>query len=205
MIKALCIILQKESCIKFPEAKYTAVAGFFFLRFLIPLLVSPETNGIINCKDQVLFVTTDSLSASSKRTVMLVAKILQNVANGQEFKEEQMSVLNPFVLENVDNVKTFFDSLVSHLVSSPHSKTCEEMRVPPKPAVGSLLDTVEPSLFHILYMQLNLHLSKIGKKIDELKEWRQITLDSSPFEKLLAAMSTIGPPMRISEVQSLIH
>ena len=48
-----------------------------------------------------------------RRGLVLVTKMLQNLANGVYFtdKEEYMTVLNPFVKHNLQLVKRFFTQL----------------------------------------------------------------------------------------------
>lgn len=53
--------------------------------------------------------------------MILVSKVLQNLANGVEFgsKESHMVALNDFILENMPTVHSFFDNLtVSSFVPS---------------------------------------------------------------------------------------
>ncbi|CCK72560.1 GTPase-activating protein IRA1 KNAG_0K01960 [Huiozyma naganishii CBS 8797] len=58
---------------KFPEYAHIAVGTFVFLRFIGPALVSPESENIIL-----------TLPLSSKKAVIALAKVVQNMANGSD-------------------------------------------------------------------------------------------------------------------------
>jgi len=84
---------------RFPEAKFTAVGAFIFLRFFCPAIVAPDAEGLI-------------ISAPSKemrRGLLLIAKVVQNLANNVLFgaKEPYMFPLNDFLTQNIYRVTTF--------------------------------------------------------------------------------------------------
>ena len=62
---------QQETVARFPDMKLTVVGGFFFLRFVCPSLVAPEGYGL---SEQVP-------DTKARRSLILVSKILQNLAN----------------------------------------------------------------------------------------------------------------------------
>eukprot|EP01114_Cavostelium_apophysatum_P003675 TRINITY_DN1376_c0_g1_i1.p1 TRINITY_DN1376_c0_g1~~TRINITY_DN1376_c0_g1_i1.p1 ORF type:complete len:668 (+),score=157.12 TRINITY_DN1376_c0_g1_i1:64-2067(+) len=86
--------------------KYTAVSGFIFLRFFCPAILAPK-----------LFNLTDEHpDVSTSRTLILIGKVLQNIANLVEFsgdKEPYMASMNPFLVDNLPKMKQFLDSLSS--------------------------------------------------------------------------------------------
>ncbi|XBW34527.1 hypothetical protein QEN19_000075 [Hanseniaspora menglaensis] len=55
---------------KFPGSELIAVGSFIFLRFFCPAIVNPETENI-----------KDRISSKNRRTLILIAKVLQNLAN----------------------------------------------------------------------------------------------------------------------------
>lgn len=61
-----------------------------------------------------------AISPGVRRGLVLVSKILQNLANGVEFgyKEAHMAILNPFIIEHLSVVHTFFDKLTVRSISS---------------------------------------------------------------------------------------
>lgn len=48
IFRYLCAHLRAKVLTKFPESKYSAIGGFFFLRFLCPAIVSPESYGLVD-------------------------------------------------------------------------------------------------------------------------------------------------------------
>ncbi|KAI9259080.1 hypothetical protein BY458DRAFT_479034 [Sporodiniella umbellata] len=89
----------------FPEAKYTAVGGFVFLRLFGPAILSPETAG---------FAKNALPKSSNTRKILLQAtRIIQNLANNVLFgaKEPHMVSLNDFLTNNIYRVTSFLRSV----------------------------------------------------------------------------------------------
>lgn len=101
-----------------PEAKFAAVGAFIFLRsvrvtyhearsddhsrFISPAIVAPEIVDVEVPKDDGVI----------RRGLMVVAKIIQNLANNIFFgKEAHMIVLNDFLSDNIVNVTRFLSEL----------------------------------------------------------------------------------------------
>ncbi len=84
---------------KFPGAKYTAVGAFIFLRFFCPAIVAPEVEGLVSTPP----------SKEMRRGLMLIAKVIQNLANNVLFgaKEPYMFPLIDFLTNNIYKVTTF--------------------------------------------------------------------------------------------------
>ncbi|ELR15903.1 PH domain containing protein [Acanthamoeba castellanii str. Neff] len=91
---------------KFPESKYSAIGGFFFLRFLCPAIVSPESYGLVDSG-------AATLTGANRRPLILVSKVLQSIANGVQFgkKEPYMIPMNELMQVNIAKVHNFFDDL----------------------------------------------------------------------------------------------
>lgn len=81
------------------------VAGFMFLRFLGPAIAAPES-----------FRLTAIETPEARRTLLLVGKILQNLANGAEFKEPYLQDMNAFLTKNANKVANFFQKLRTYPV-----------------------------------------------------------------------------------------
>ncbi len=121
-IRNICFLIQLETQAKFPQSKFQLLGGFFFLRFICPAIVSPDTINIID----------KPLDGPTRRALILISKILQNIANGTQFNEEYMKPLNSFVKENTERTKKLFDQLVkqssyfpnTHTHTHTKSKTC---------------------------------------------------------------------------------
>jgi neurofibromin 1 len=105
--KKICSIISEAVLERFPEAKYTAVGAFIFLRFFCPAIVAPEVEGLVNTPP----------SKEMRRGLLLIAKVVQNLANNVLFgaKEPYMFPLNEFLTENIYDVTTFLRQIsVSH-------------------------------------------------------------------------------------------
>eukprot|EP00026_Physarum_polycephalum_P005719 Phypoly_transcript_05756.p1 GENE.Phypoly_transcript_05756~~Phypoly_transcript_05756.p1 ORF type:complete len:548 (+),score=128.32 Phypoly_transcript_05756:134-1777(+) len=134
---------QQETVARFPDMKLTVVGGFFFLRFVCPSLVAPEGYGL---SEQVP-------DTKARRSLILVSKILQNLANQVEFgsKEEYMKIMNSFITGNMQTMATFVD----HLASPPPS---------PKPPSSSPSRDLSLEQLDLLYTQCAFLKEKIYKK-----------------------------------------
>lgn len=86
---------------RFPEAKVTAVGGFIFLRFFCPAIVAPESVGLVD-SDVVI-------SKDLRRSLVLITKVVQNLANNVLFgaKESFMGGINDLLRENIGKVHGF--------------------------------------------------------------------------------------------------
>lgn len=97
--KKICSIISAAVMPRFQEAKYTAVGAFIFLRFFCPAIVAPEVEGLV----------TQAPSKEMRRGLLLIAKVIQNLANNVLFgaKEPFMFPLNDFLTQNIYKVTTF--------------------------------------------------------------------------------------------------
>lgn len=102
-IKLICSSLGTSCNEKFPDSAQFAVGGFFFLRFLGPIMVTPDIFGL----------TSHPCSPQARRAVLLVSKILQSLSNGVEFgaKEDFMMPLNHLIIENRDSLAAFIEKI----------------------------------------------------------------------------------------------
>jgi neurofibromin 1 len=105
-----CILTSVRE--RYPEAKYTAVGAFIFLRFFCPAIVSPESEGLIKASMTV--------SRDMKRGHLIATKVIQNLANNVLFgaKETYMIVLNDFLTSNIYKVTSFLRE-ISNVPSLP--------------------------------------------------------------------------------------
>ena len=84
---------------------YTSVSGFLFLRFFCPALLNPKLFGLL----------PDTPQPKAQRTLTLIAKSLQALANLSAFgqKEEWMVPMNKFLISHRQALKGFLDSICS--------------------------------------------------------------------------------------------
>jgi len=91
---------------KFSEqAAHKAVGGFLFLRFLCPALMAPQVYGLLK----------DPPHSTTQRQLILVAKVMQNLANDTlpGKKEGYMERLNDFITSNQQPMRQFYATLIS--------------------------------------------------------------------------------------------
>ncbi|XP_053084823.1 ras GTPase-activating protein 1 isoform X2 [Pangasianodon hypophthalmus] len=98
--------LQKSVQQKWPTnttMRTRVVSGFVFLRLICPAILNPRMFNIIS----------DPPSPTAARTLTLVAKSVQNLANLVEFgaKEPYMEGVNPFIKNNKQRMIMFLDEL----------------------------------------------------------------------------------------------
>lgn len=75
------------------------MGAFIFLRFFCPAIVAPEVEGLVSSPP----------SKEMRRGLLLIAKVVQNLANNVLFgvKEPYMYALNDFLTKNIYKVTTF--------------------------------------------------------------------------------------------------
>jgi neurofibromin 1 len=97
--RKICSIISNAVTPRFEEAKYTAVGAFIFLRFFCPAIVAPEVEGLVNVAP----------AKEMRRGLLLIAKIIQNLANNVLFgaKEPYMFPLNDFLAHHIYDVTGF--------------------------------------------------------------------------------------------------
>ncbi|CAG8801258.1 10746_t:CDS:2, partial [Racocetra persica] len=80
----------------------TLIGGFFFLRFVNPAIVTPQA-----------YMLVEGIPGKHpRRTLTLIAKVLQNLVNKPTYlKEEYMIMLNPFVESNKQRLNKFLMEL----------------------------------------------------------------------------------------------
>ncbi|KAJ2897668.1 GTPase-activating protein [Zalerion maritima] len=101
-IRWICKQIRSLTKRKYPDANdqaiCTLIGGFFFLRFINPAIVTPKS-----------YMLIDGTPADRpRRTLTLIAKMLQNLANKPSYsKEPYMAKLQPFIQLNKDRVNKF--------------------------------------------------------------------------------------------------
>lgn len=105
-IRWICKQIRSLTRRKYPEATDYAICsligGFFFLRFINPAIVTPQA-----------YMLVEGVPAKHpRRTLTLIAKMLQNLANKPSYaKEAYMMTLNPFVENNKARINQFLNNL----------------------------------------------------------------------------------------------
>jgi len=152
-LKRVFKILREQVEKKFGSddiARYTAISGFIFLRLFCPAILAPKLFGMMKEQQD---------KAKTTRTLTLIAKTLQNLANLVEFgdKEPYMADMNGFIKENISNMKKFIDSLT---VVPKDAKQEEKKEIDVSRELAAFhryVNKIKPTL-----------IEKGGKKIPEL-------------------------------------
>ncbi|XP_014259409.1 ras GTPase-activating protein 1 [Cimex lectularius] len=115
-VRYICGCLQKSVMGKWPHERFVrtrVVSGFIFLRLLCPAILNPRQFNLISEPPPLM----------ASRSLIMVAKCLQNLANLIEFggKEPYMEVVNPFILKNKERMVVFLDQL-SNVPEKPESE-----------------------------------------------------------------------------------
>ncbi len=102
----ICCCLQRNVTAKWPNerlVKTRAVSVFIFLRLLCPAILNPRQFNLLG----------DPPPPAAARSLVMIAKCLQNLANLVEFgaKEGYMEVVNPFIIKNKERMVVFLDHL----------------------------------------------------------------------------------------------
>jgi hypothetical protein len=100
-IRRITAILQKKVSAKFPGSAQSCIGGFLFLRYFCPAVVTPVAFGVLKVQP----------NQDAQRGLTLIAKALQNIANGVTFgkKEEFLEFMNAFVDDNMLACQDYFD------------------------------------------------------------------------------------------------
>ncbi|KAL1117878.1 hypothetical protein AAG570_004191 [Ranatra chinensis] len=130
-LRYICGCLQKSVMVKWPHERFVrtrVVSGFIFLRLLCPAILNPRQFNLIS----------EPPPPMAARSLIMVAKCLQNLANLVEFggKEPYMEVVNPFILKNKERMVVFLDQL-SNVQEKPESEG-ERGRGDPARDLGTL-------------------------------------------------------------------
>eukprot|EP01112_Ceratiomyxa_fruticulosa_P020588 TRINITY_DN7054_c0_g1_i1.p1 TRINITY_DN7054_c0_g1~~TRINITY_DN7054_c0_g1_i1.p1 ORF type:complete len:846 (+),score=186.10 TRINITY_DN7054_c0_g1_i1:374-2539(+) len=118
-LRALFAALQEQVIAQYGQAsiaRYSVVSSFIFLRHICPALLGPK----------LFNLAPDHPDQRTARILTLLSKIVQNLANLAEFgqKEPYMKGINPFIVENMQNMKDFLDGISS----KPHPSWVELSR-----------------------------------------------------------------------------
>ncbi|OBT47995.1 hypothetical protein VE00_01666 [Pseudogymnoascus sp. WSF 3629] len=101
-IRWICKQIRSLTKRKYPDANdqiiCTLIGGFFFLRFINPAIVTPKSYMLIE----------GTPAEKPRRTLTLIAKMLQNLANKPSYgKEPYMAKLQPFIQGNKERINKF--------------------------------------------------------------------------------------------------
>ncbi|KAL0576959.1 Ras GTPase activating protein ira2 [Marasmius crinis-equi] len=189
MFREICVHIGKTVYQRWPEAKFAALGAFVFLRFISPAVVAPE------------IIDLESPSDSLRRGLMLIAKIIQNLANNIFFgKEAHMIGLNDFLRGHITHVTRYLSELNRY--TPPETEEDEWL--------GTSTDDTDIIVLHRFF---DKHADKIGKELLSISK-PTVEGDSSAaigknaWDNLCTLLVDLGPPLevpRMSIVNSSEH
>ncbi|KAJ6460124.1 hypothetical protein C8R47DRAFT_1161242 [Mycena vitilis] len=174
-----------------PEAKFSAMGAFIFLRFISPAIVAPETIDVELPKD-----LSREEHMVIRRGLMVIAKIIQNLANNLFFgKEKHMVPLNTFLQANIASVTRFLSELNKYQTPTSEEETDEWL--------GTTSDDTD---IIVLHRYFHKHADKIGKELLSLSK----PSDSDPsavsgkhaWDELCGLLVELGTPLDIPKLSS---
>lgn len=204
-IRWICKQIRSLSRRKYPEAQdqtiCTLIGGFFFLRFINPAIVTPRSYMLID----------QTPSEKPRRTLTLIAKMLQNLANKPTYaKEPYMAKLQPFITNNKERitkfmldlceVQDFYESLeLDNYVALSKRDLELQITLNEVYATHALLEKHSEALGQDQHSHLSLLLQELGPAPAQLprKENRTITLPL--FSKWETAIDDLTSALDITQ------
>ncbi|XP_063221252.1 neurofibromin isoform X4 [Bacillus rossius redtenbacheri] len=154
---------------QFPQNNIGAVGTVIFLRFINPAIVSPQEMGIVS----------KVVPSTVKRGLMLMSKILQNIANHVEFsKEQHMLPFNDFLRAHFEIGRRFFIQIASD---------CETVD-----QASHSMSFISDANVLALHRLLWNHQERIGDYLSSSRDHKAV--GRRPFDKMATLLAYLGPP-----------
>ncbi|EDW66990.2 uncharacterized protein Dvir_GJ23901 [Drosophila virilis] len=171
-LRSMCHCLYQVLSKRFPnllQNNIGAVGTVIFLRFINPAIVSPQELGIVG----------KQVPSSAKRGLMLMSKILQNIANHVEFsKEQHMLCFNDFLRDHFEAGRRFFIQIASD---------CETVD-----QTSHSMSFISDANVLALHRLLWTHQEKIGDYLSSSRDHKAV--GRRPFDKMATLLAYLGPP-----------
>lgn len=169
-IREVASYLRKSVGEKFPGAEHTAVAGFIFLRYICPAIVAPDGYGVIN---------NDISDPKIRRVLLLITKVLQNLANRVLYtKEPYMQFMNTWIEGEMGGIRDLLDRYAT---------------LPTELTLTTTIAFDEEQKEHDMEL-IHYHLSLSLEKMRAHWTSAQSVGKGNPLDKLTSIMSQLGPP-----------
>ncbi|KAJ7181585.1 hypothetical protein C8R43DRAFT_1229418 [Mycena crocata] len=191
MFREICAHISKVVSRVWPEAKFSAMGAFIFLRFISPAIVAPETIDV-----ELPKTLSNEEQMVIRRGLMVIAKIIQNLANNLFFgKEKHMVPLNTFLQANIASVTRFLSELNKYQAPTSEEEIDEWL--------GTTSDDTD---IIVLHRYFHKHADKIGKELLSLSK----PSDSDPsavsgkhaWDELCGLLVELGTPLDIPKLSS---
>ncbi|CAG8470540.1 8562_t:CDS:10 [Ambispora gerdemannii] len=164
--REVCYYISTSTEERFPQAKFTAVGAFIFLRFFCPVIVAPDSENLVK----------QPISKELRRGLLLITKIITNIANNVLFgtKEPYMTVLNDFLEHNIAKVTTFLQE-----ISLLHKH---------------LFQNVDKIGKDLITRRVKSSLNPLSSNGNILSEIEQTQTNKRAYDKLSTLLAHLGPP-----------
>ncbi|XP_035778216.1 neurofibromin-like isoform X3 [Anopheles albimanus] len=171
-LRSMCHCLYQVLSKRFPnllQNNIGAVGTVIFLRFINPAIVSPQELGIVG----------KQVPTQIKRGLMLMSKILQNIANHVEFsKEQHMLCFNDFLRAHFEAGRRFFIQIASD---------CETVD-----QTSHSMSFISDANVLALHRLLWSHQERIGDYLSSSRDHKAV--GRRPFDKMATLLAYLGPP-----------
>ncbi|XP_045482705.1 neurofibromin [Harmonia axyridis] len=171
-LRSMCHCLYQVLSKRYPHSPQNnigAVGTVIFLRFINPAIVSPQEMGIV----------MKQVPTPVKRGLMLMSKILQNIANHVEFsKEQHMLPFNYFLRAHFEIGRRFFIQIASD---------CETVD-----QTSHSMSFISDANVLALHRLLWNHQEKIGDYLSSSRDHKAV--GRRPFDKMVTLLAYLGPP-----------
>ncbi|XP_055550326.1 neurofibromin isoform X2 [Wyeomyia smithii] len=171
-LRSMCHCLYQVLSKRFPnllQNNIGAVGTVIFLRFINPAIVSPQELGIVG----------KQVPTQIKRGLMLMSKILQNIANHVEFsKEQHMLCFNDFLRMHFEGGRRFFIQIASD---------CETVD-----QTSHSMSFISDANVLALHRLLWSHQERIGDYLSSSRDHKAV--GRRPFDKMATLLAYLGPP-----------
>ncbi|XP_058804864.1 neurofibromin [Phymastichus coffea] len=171
-LRSMCHCLYQVLSKRFPQCPQNnigAVGTVIFLRFINPAIVSPQEMGMVN----------KPVPLPVKRGLMLMSKILQNIANHVEFsKEQHMLLFNDFLRAHFEIARRFFIQIASD---------CETVD-----QASHSMSFVSDANVLALHRLLWNHQERMGDYLSSSRDHKAV--GRRPFDKMATLLAYLGPP-----------
>ncbi|KAJ7055100.1 hypothetical protein C8F01DRAFT_470816 [Mycena amicta] len=191
MFREICAHISKVVQTVWPDCKFSAMGAFIFLRFISPAIVAPETIDVEIPKD-----LTKEEQMSIRRGLMIITKIIQNLANNLFFgKEKHMVPLNTFLADNIAIVTRFLSELQKYQPSATDEETDEWFGM-----------TSDDTDIIVLHRYFHKHADKIGKELLSLSKPSELDPTAMSgkhaWDELCGLLVELGTPLDIPKLSS---
>jgi len=171
-------LVQKHVNEYFPGRENKAIGAFYFLRFTCSAVSVPESYGLVK----------KIPSKNARRSLVLITKVLQNLANEIVFgkKESYMLKMNDFITTNIPKLTQFYQRLLLIREDQPNTQS-----------VG-VTDQVKTNSIAFIYNHLIQNKTKVENSLKDDKNDEKNKL----LERIEKIISEIGEPFEKAKAKT---